>query len=153
MNFTGDHTALFAKRERTVRELVAVTVALLALAGCAPTYTSKPQPPAPPPPQARMIGMSKLALLACAGTPVQTSAKEDVEYLTYVTGSRRPTDGQPPQSSAAPTAAAGGPGYCRVTFGLRRSVVESVTFAGQSVTDLAMNTDCLRIVNKCLAVR
>ncbi len=97
--------------------------------------------------------MSKSALIACAGTPVQTSTKDDLEYVTYTTGTRPPPNGKAPQTSASPTAASPAPGYCRVTFALRRNIVESVTLAGQSVKDLETNPDCLRMVNKCLAVR
>jgi hypothetical protein len=98
--------------------------------------------------------MSKLALVACAGTPVQTSTKDNVEYLTYVTGARPPATGNAPQDSSTSSAGSGNrPGYCRVTFGLRANIVQSVTFAGQSVNDLAGNPDCLRIINRCLAVR
>jgi hypothetical protein len=134
----------------TLTQGVAAATALLVVACAEPTY--KPQPPAPPPPQARLIGMSKAALTACAGTPGQTSAKGDIEYVTYVTGTRPAAKAQPAPPTASSTAT-GGPGYCRATFALRRNIVESITFAGTSLTDLAINPDCMRMLNKCLAVR
>jgi hypothetical protein len=128
-----------------MRWLLAV-VLLFAGFGC-----RKPEPA--PPPQARLIGMSKPALLACAGAPAQTSSKDDGEYLTYVAGERPPPSEPPRQSGMTPMAGTSKPGYCRVTFALRRSIVESVTFAGPSASDLVANPDCLRLINKCLAVR
>jgi hypothetical protein len=123
----------------------------LLIAGC--STGQQAQRPSPPPAQAALIGMPKAALLACAGTPSRSETKAGIEYLTYLTGSpKAAADAKLPSAVAAASASAGRDrsGYCRVTLGLRLGVIESVTFAGPSAKDLATNSDCMRVIDRCL---
>jgi hypothetical protein len=128
----------------------------LALAACLlAACTSSPplQRATPPPAQAALIGMSKPALLACAGAPARSETKADGEHLTYFAGTPPAARTEPPREVAAASASAGRArsSYCRVILRLNGGVIDSVTFAGPSSQGLATNPDCMRIIDRCLA--
>jgi len=133
--------------------------ACLALAGCA---SSQLQPgaqpdraqaaqPKPPPEQSALIGMSRAAVVACAGEPWRSGAHEGREYLIYMNADARAADAQAAQNSGPPAAAAKPrPRYCRVTFVIKDGVVEKLQLAGYATGALVQSKECAEITAPCL---
>jgi hypothetical protein len=101
--------------------------------------------------QSGLIGLSKTALLACAGAPWRTGTHEGREYVIYLNGEPRAADVSAPGGMTAPAPAlAERPRYCRVTFVVKEGVVEKITLAGYTRVPLVESPECARITDPCL---
>jgi len=149
-----------ARHERAVGAWVSAVAAAAALAGCAIALpeaphakpAAKPAEAKVPPAQAELIGISRAAVIACAGEPWRAGTHEGLEYLIYMSGEPpRAPDVQAPQNSGAPAAAvATRPRYCRVTFVMKDGVVEKLQLAGYATGPLVDSKECAAITAPCL---
>lgn len=108
-------------------------------------------------------GMSKEALLSCAGEPQRTETVGDIERLTYLSegvtnvptqnviapelGFRVPWDGSPYGLGAGYGGYGSDPLSCAATFTLRNGVVQQLIFSGASGQGR-----CYPIIGTCLAL-
>lgn len=131
----------------TARALFALS---LSLAACAP-----PPGEAPTSAATALVGKSKAALLACAGTPAAAYDAAGVEYLSYRT---RHTVGvgylqSVPRIPVIGSLSMGGKGSqvtCEATFVLRNGIVETASFRADPQQDSQMTALlCRPIIQSC----
>ncbi len=84
-----------------------------------------------------LVGLSKADLLSCAGVPVRSEKVDDLEFLTYKSGGTR---GFFCRSGR----------YCEVTFTLQNSIVEKVTYTGNTGGRFSQGEQCAYAIASCL---
>ncbi len=128
----------------------ALLVLLIAvLSGCAAQQRAETAKRA----QIELVGMSKAALLSCAGAPVRTASSGDTEVMTYVGGGDSIVAGGGAASTAGGGVATVQRRYCEVSFILRSGRVEKVNYAGRTGGLVAEGEQCAFVVQNCVAAK
>ena len=91
-----------------------------------------------------LIGLSKIEILACAGTPVRSDQGNKLEYFTYL-GSSEKID----KSGKVPADAR----YCEVTFTFENNKVTDINYTGRTGANQTKDEECAFVVEKCLPRR
>ncbi len=91
-----------------------------------------------------MIGMSKLELYECAGTPSRKETVEGVEFLTYLGGGDR--TGYADTSGGAFVS---NRRYCEATFIIKDNKITKVNYSGRTGGWASKGEQCAFIVQNC----
>ena len=94
--------------------------------------------------QTNLIGMSKLELYECAGTPSRKEVVEGVEFLTYVGGGDRTG------YVAGGRAFASNRRYCEATFVIKDNKVSKINYSGRTGGWASKGEQCAFIVQNCV---
>jgi len=93
-----------------------------------------------------LIGMSKMDLFLCAGTPQRQEKVDDMEFLTYTSGGDS-TGGA--VSNGSIIIAKRTHRYCEVTFALKDSKIVKVNYQGRTGGLLTSGEQCAFVVENC----
>jgi hypothetical protein len=120
------------KRKWIVMVMISMTL-FFVTTGCSIHQRVKMAERAP----SELVGLAKTDLLSCAGVPARSEKIDDLEFLTYTTGG---TSGFFCHSGR----------YCEVTFTLKNSIVEKVTYAGNTGGPFSEGEQCAYVIAPCL---
>jgi hypothetical protein len=131
-----------------MRYIVSIIILAVLFSGCSKLHRADTAKRA----QVELIGMSKKALLTCAGVPARSEKVEDLEFLTYVGGG----DSVGYVGGGTGSSAGGGvitmnKRYCEVTFVLRNGIVEKLNYSGRTGGLITKGEQCGFVVENCLS--
>ena len=102
--------------------------------------------------QTQLLGMSKKALLSCAGTPLSQERVQDWEYLTYIGGGdgNGDTSAVPTSPNTAMDPSSGNQPHCEATFLVKDGVVQRVDYQTRTRGVTTKGEPCAFIVANCV---
>ena len=101
--------------------------------------------------QTNLIGMSKLELYECAGTPSRKEVVEGVEFLTYVGGGDRTGHvAGGTSNNAGGGAFSSNRRYCEATFIIKDNKVSKINYSGRTGGWISKGEQCAFIVQNCV---
>lgn len=135
---------------RLLAATLAAALAVGALTSCVSPYDGMAERG-----QTELIGISKAALLACAGEPSDTARENGAELFIYFREVTRRASGIEPEArTPIPQFEKGSDysRYCEAVFFIRQDRVTAIEMKGRTSVGRATLTACGPIVERCLKV-
>ena len=126
-----------------MRNIIIVALIALVVSSCARIERARIANTA----KSNLIGLSKLELYECAGTPSRKETVEGVEFLTYLGGGDRTGYAAGSTSGGAFTS---NRRYCEATFIVKNGKVSKVNYSGRTGGWASKGEQCAFIVQNCI---